>query len=143
MGIIEKSKILRANATLTYRNAGKDIKDVQLIDLPDKWQPFNGGEWVNLPMPEDLGMTALLFKGKSGKTFGQHIHSVSVERMGILNEGGKMKVYIEDTGIFNIEYPQSIVIPKGKRHDVDFITDCTIQVIWKPGLGLFDGEFAE
>ncbi|WP_299116958.1 hypothetical protein [uncultured Winogradskyella sp.] len=129
-----KIYVYRTNLKLRMMAGMKGFQEVEIDEIPKNWTKFPKGEdeWCIINMPESENSSACLYKAKENSVFDPHYHKKRKEHMTIMNEGGKMRVHIEDYGTFDVEYPNSIVIPEGVVHSCEFEKDTVIMVVWHP-----------
>lgn len=140
---LEKAKI---NLKLAFMSKLKGPLEVDIPQTPDKWEHFDNTKdmWAKVSIPSSEDSTACLYKASKGSIFQPHRHKSSKEHLTILNTKGKMKVIIEDTGEYQIEYPNSIVINPNKIHAVEFLEETVLMVIWHPSFkDKWEAEFTE
>ena len=124
----------KANLKLRMMAGFNGFTSVEIKEIPKQWESFQGtkDEWCGIEMPSSENSSACLYKGKAKSVFDPHEHTGIKEHMTVMNEGGKIRVTIEDLGVFDVEYPNSIVVPIGKVHAAEFITDSVIMCVWHP-----------
>lgn len=143
-----KSKLekVKANLKLAFMSKLKGPLDVNIPKTPDKWEHFDDTKdmWARVEIPSSEDSTACLYKAPKGSIFQPHKHSLSKEHLTILNTKGKMQVIIEDSGEYEIKYPNSIVIDPNKVHAVEFLEETVLMVIWHPSFkDKWEAEFIE
>lgn len=136
----EALRKLRAKATLTIMSKGIKIGNENIIEIPENWEKFGDGEWIKLNMPDPVNVTSCLYRGYKDGKFIPHKHNNHSEHLTVLNETGEIEV-ITDEFVRIIKYPESVLIPKGMPHGVNFLTETLLQVNWRPKKTNFEAEF--
>lgn len=132
--IKDKFNKVKANLKLRLMSGLGGFNEVEIEQIPKGWETFpnTNDEWCGFEMPNSENSTACIYKAKAGSVFDPHVHPVSKEHLIVMNEGGSVTVIVEDDGIHEIDYPNSIAISKDKAHAAIFNTDTVIMCVWHP-----------
>ena len=144
MGIKETMKEIRATARLKQLTGFKEIKHVEIPEIPKERTLFPGtkNDWwyaVNLPL---LNITACIYELDIDSTFLPHIHDVNSEQIFILTPEAKIEV-ITNKDIELVSYPESVFFKPKEPHAVinKSKTVCVFMVIWSPKMNGWQGSF--
>jgi len=139
MGFVDE---IRALTLFKVKTKGKKIEDVSIDEIPGAWSKFRDSDdkWINLNYPKESGFSACLYEGQKGSEFDGHIHKRHDEIMMVLNEDGLVKVYTPKWNKI-LRYGESVLVPKGMAHYVDFIETTLFSVKWHPPMKGWKGKF--
>lgn len=124
----------KANLKLQLMAGFNGFTTLEIPEIPKEWEAFPNSEdqWCGFDLPLSENSSGCLYKANAGSLFNPHKHDKIKEHMTVMNEGGSMKVIVENKGSYIIDYPNSIMIPEGVNHAVEFLTDTVLIIVWHP-----------
>lgn len=124
---------IRAKTTLMVMSKGETIKNLEVLNIPKKWDSFKNtlDKWVSVRFPETEEISSCIYHAIDGSIFPPHKHNDCTEHFTILNEGGEVEV-ITKNYVKKFKFPESVFFQKGEVHAVNFIKETKILCIWHP-----------
>ncbi|WP_299129388.1 hypothetical protein [uncultured Winogradskyella sp.] len=136
--------IAKTNLKLRLMAGLTGFKTIETIDIPKVITKFpkTKDDWCSVDIPQLDNVSSCIYKGCKNSVFDPHLHKKRREHLAVMNEGGKLTLYVKDYGTYVLEYPNAIVIPEGVVHACEFNTYTVLMIFWHPRFRKsWDAEF--
>lgn len=104
---------------------------IEISSFPERWEVFFEGKTdmiKGIHLPDNSDAISCVYHAKKGSMFPKHIHRNAEENLFVVK--GKMKVSTADGKKVVVSRGHSMKIPESMGHDVLFLEDTTITIVW-------------